>query len=124
MLQLLLAAALGLGGWYVTGWVAAGLVGAMAGWTGPLMVQAPKKRHAVTDEIEAYSQWAEQVRDLVGASGSLFEAVVLSAGNAPGRLRPRSSTWRPWPAPWGCRTRSTGSPPRCARRSPTAWCWA
>ena len=88
MLQLVLAVALGLGGWYVTGWAAAGLVGAMAGWMGPLMVRAPKKRHAVTDEIEAYSQWAEQVRDLVGASGSLFEAVVLSAGNAPARLRP------------------------------------
>ena len=88
MLQLVLAVALGLGGWWVTGWAAAGLVGAMAGWMGPLMVQAPKKRHAVTDEIEAYSQWAEQVRDLVGASGSLFEAVVLSADNAPARLRP------------------------------------
>ena len=88
MLQLVLAVALGLGGWWVTGWAAAGLVGAMAGWAGPLMFQAPRKRHAVTDEIEAYSQWAEQVRDLVGASGSLFEAVVLSADNAPERLRP------------------------------------
>ncbi len=88
MLQLVLAVALGLGGWYVTGWLAAGLVGAMAGWVGPLMVQGPKKRQALTDEIESYSQWAEQVRDLVGASGSLFEAVVLSAGNAPAKLRP------------------------------------
>ena len=88
MLQLVLAALLGLGGWYVTGWPAAGLLGAMAGYTGPLILQAPRKRQAVTDEIEAYSQWAEQVRDLVGASGSLFEAVTLSAENAPERLRP------------------------------------
>ncbi|MDE0654219.1 MAG: type II secretion system F family protein [bacterium] len=88
LLQLVLAVLLGLGGWSATGWLAAGLLGAMAGWVGPLMLQAPKKRRAVTDEIEAYSQWAEQVRDLVGASGSLFEAVTLSAGNAPEQLRP------------------------------------
>ena len=87
-LQLTLAVLLGLGGWYMTGWPAAGVLGAMAGFTGPLILQAPKKRHAVTDEIESYSQWAEQVRDLVGASGSLFEAVTLSAENAPERLRP------------------------------------
>lgn len=87
-LQLVLAVLLGLGGWYVTGWPAAGVLGAMAGFTGPLILQAPKKRQAVTDEIESYSQWAEQVRDLVGASGSLFEAVTLSAENAPERLRP------------------------------------
>ena len=87
-LQLALALALGLGGWYVTGWAAAGVLGAMAGYVGPLMLQAPQKRKAVADEIEAYSQWAEQVRDLVGASGSLFEAVTLSAENAPSRLRP------------------------------------
>ena len=88
MLQLVLAVLLGLGGWYATGWIAGGVLGAMAGWVGPLMVQAPRKRHAVTDEIEQYSQWAEQVRDLVGASGSLFEAVTLSAENAPVKLRP------------------------------------
>ncbi|MXV90603.1 MAG: hypothetical protein F4004_08005 [Acidimicrobiia bacterium] len=88
MLQVLLAVALGLGGWYVTGWAAAGLLGAAAGYVGPMMLQAPRRRQALTDEIEAYSQWAEQVRDLVGASGSLFEAVSLSAGNAPTRLRP------------------------------------
>ena len=88
MLQLVLATVLGLAGWYMTGWPVAILLGAMAGYVGPLMLQAPKKRLAATDEIEAYSQWAEQVRDLVGASGSLFEAVTLSATNAPARLRP------------------------------------
>ncbi len=88
MLQLVLAVALGLGSWYATGWAAAAVLGAMAGYVGPLMLQGPKKRRDVTDEIEAYCQWAEQVRDLVGASGSLFEAVTLSAENAPSRLRP------------------------------------
>ena len=88
MSQLVLAFLLALAGWYVTGWLAAAVLGAMAGYVGPLMVQGPKKRRDVTDEIEAYSQWAEQVRDLVGASGSLFEAVSLSAANAPARLRP------------------------------------
>ena len=86
--QLLLAFVLALGAWSTTGWLAAAVLGAMAGWVGPLMVQAPKRRRALTDEIESYSQWAEQVRDLVGASGSLFEAVTLSAENAPAELRP------------------------------------
>ena len=88
MMQLVLAFALAVGGWYVTGWPVAAVLGAMAGYVGPLMLQGPKKRRDATDEIEAYSQWAEQVRDLVGASGSLFEAVSLSAANAPSKLRP------------------------------------
>ena len=87
--QIALAAALGLGGWYITGWPVMGLLGALAGFAGPRMFSAPKKRAAITDEIEAYSQWAEQIRDLVRASGSLFEAVGLSAENAPERLRPK-----------------------------------
>ncbi len=88
LLQVVLAVAFAAGGWYVTGWPVAALLGAAAGFVGPMMIQAPKKRLAATDEIEAYSQWAEQIRDLVGASGSLFEAVSLSADNAPERLRP------------------------------------
>ncbi len=87
-MQIGLAALLGLAGWAMTGWLAAGVLGIGAGFLGPMMLQGPRKRRARTDEIESYSQWAEQVRDLVGASGSLFEAVSLSAENAPLRLRP------------------------------------
>ena len=83
-----LAAVLGFGAWYATGWVAAAVLGATAGVMGPIMWRAPRKRRAFTDEIEAYSQWTEQVRDLVAASGSLFEAVILSADQAPLQLRP------------------------------------
>ncbi len=67
----------------------AGLLGATAGVMGPVMWRAPRKRRDFTDEIEAYSQWTEQIRDLVAASGSLFEAVTLSAEQAPPRLRPK-----------------------------------
>ena len=84
-----LATVLGFGAWYATGWVAAGLIGIAAGAMGPMMWRAPRRRRDFTDEIEAYSQWTEQVRDLVSASGSLFEAVTLSAGQAPSRLRPK-----------------------------------
>ena len=87
-LTILLAAALGVGGWALTGWPIAGLLGALAGFSMPRMLRAPRKRQDITDEIEAYSQWAEQIRDLVSATGSLFEAVTLSAENAPTRLRP------------------------------------
>ena len=84
-----LAAALGFGAWYATGWPVAALIGATAGFMGPLMYRAPRQRRAFTDEIEAYSQWTEQIRDLVSASGSLFEAVTVSADQSPPRLRPK-----------------------------------
>ena len=84
-----LGAVLGFGAWYATGWLAAGLIGMAAGGMGPMMWRAPRQRREFTEEIEAYSQWTEQIRDLVSASGSLFEAVTLSAGQAPSRLRPK-----------------------------------
>ena len=84
-----LGAALGFGAWYATGWIVAGLIGITAGVMGPVMWRAPRKRREFTDEIEAYSQWTEQIRDLVAASGSLFEAVTLSADQAPSLLRPK-----------------------------------
>ena len=84
-----LGAVLGFGAWYATGWIVAGLLGLTAGVMGPVMWQAPRRRRDFTDEIEAYSQWTEQIRDLVAASGSLFEAVTLSAEQAPPRLRPK-----------------------------------
>ncbi|MCY4101807.1 MAG: type II secretion system F family protein [bacterium] len=87
-LQIALAGGFAVAGWLVTGWPVAAMLGAVAGFVGPQVMQAPRARRAVADEIEAYSQWAEQVRDLVRASGSLFEAVTLSADNAPARLRP------------------------------------
>ncbi len=87
-LQIALAGGFAVAGWFVTGWPVAAILGAVAGFVGPQVMQAPRARRGVADEIEAYSQWAEQVRDLVRASGSLFEAVTLSADNAPARLRP------------------------------------
>ena len=89
LLMVGLGAALGFGAWFATGWVVAGLLGAVAGVMGPLMWRAPRKRQDFIAEIEAYSHWTEQIRDLVAASGSLFEAVTLSANQAPPRLRPQ-----------------------------------
>ncbi len=83
-----LAVLLALGTWYATGWPVGALVGAGAGLIAPKMFAVPRQRRAVADEIEAYSQWTEQIRDLVAASGSLFEAITLSAPSSPPRLRP------------------------------------
>ena len=84
-----LGAVLAFGAWYATGWPVAALIGLTAGVMGPMMWRAPRKRRAFTDEIEAYSQWTEQIRDLVAASGSLFEAVTLTSEQAPLLLRPK-----------------------------------
>ena len=98
-----LGAVLGFGAWYATGWVVAGLIGAASGGIGPMMWRAPNRRREFIEEIESYSQWTEQVRDLVAASGSLFEAVTLSAQQAPPRLRPQV-------AQMGSITRTLGLP--------------
>ncbi len=82
-----LAVVLGFGAWYATGWLVAALIGAASGMIAPKMISVPRQRRAVADEIEAYSQWTEQIRDLVAASGSLFEAVTLSAPSSPPLLR-------------------------------------
>ena len=84
-----LGAVLAVGAWYATGWPVAALMGLTTGVMGPMMWRAPRRRRAFTDEIEAYSQWTEQIRDLVAASGSLFEAVTLTADQAPFLLRPK-----------------------------------
>ena len=84
-----LGAVLAFGAWYATRWPVAALVGLGAGVMAPMMWRTPRRRRELTDEIEAYSQWTEQLRDLVAASGSLFEAVTLSADQAPSRLRPK-----------------------------------
>lgn len=83
-----LAAMLAFGMWSATGWPVAALIGLAAGYVAPKMFAVPRRRRAVADEIEAYSQWTEQLRDLVSASGSLFEAVTLSAPTSPPMLRP------------------------------------
>lgn len=79
---------LAVGAWYATGWPVGALIGAGTGLIAPKMFAVPRRRRAVADEIEAYSQWTEQIRDLVSASGSLFEAVTLSAPSSPPMLRP------------------------------------
>ncbi len=87
ILQVMLGLALAAGAWFVTGWYAAVILALGAGWAGPKIVKAPKIRKQAIEEIEAYSQWAEQIRDLVSSSGSLYEAVTLSAENSPSLLR-------------------------------------
>lgn len=88
LLGLGLAAVLAFAMWSATGWLATVPIGAAAGFIAPKMFAVPRQRRAVADEIEAYSQWTEQIRDLVSASGSLFEAVTLSAPTSPRMLRP------------------------------------
>ena len=88
LLSAALAAALALAMWSVTGWLMTVPIGAAAGFIAPRMFSVPRQRRAVADEIEAYSQWTEQIRDLVSASGSLMEAITLSAPASPVMLRP------------------------------------
>ena len=91
LMQLVLGVALGGGGWYLTGWPVAAVLGLLAGFLGPRMLQAPKKRQAVADEIEAYSQWTEQIRDLVER-----QRFAVRGGHPLGRERPGEVAPRRW----------------------------
>jgi Flp pilus assembly protein TadB len=81
-LRLVLAAGLGLAALVVTRWPAAGLVGAGAGWAGPGLVGASRRRERVMARTEAVASWAEMLRDTL-AAGGLRESILASRRVAP-----------------------------------------
>lgn len=71
-----------------TGWPVALLLGAVAGFVAPTLIGAKRRRQAEIDKIEAIAGWAEQLRDTIGASAGLQEAIAVTARVAPREIRP------------------------------------
>jgi tight adherence protein B len=81
-LRVLLATAAGIAALAVTGWPAAGAIGAAVGWSGPGLMGASRRRHQAMARTEAVAAWAEMLRDTL-AAGGLREAILASRRVAP-----------------------------------------
>jgi len=72
---------------YATGWVGAGILASMLGWYGPQIVFGIYSRRKNLSKIESVAVWAEQLRDLVTAGGSVSGSILLSAPYSPEPIR-------------------------------------
>ncbi|MEM7339424.1 MAG: type II secretion system F family protein [Actinomycetota bacterium] len=77
--------------WMVSGWPVGALLAAVVGFVTPTLLGAKHRRADEIAKIEAIAGWAEQLRDTIGASAGLQEAIVASARVAPPRIRPMVS---------------------------------
>jgi len=87
-LRLALAAGGGIGLWLLSGWPVGIIASATAGFVAPTLVGAKQRRQAAIAKIEAIAGWAEQLRDTIGASAGLQEAITVTARVAPPEIRP------------------------------------
>ncbi|MCP3992422.1 MAG: type II secretion protein F [Actinomycetia bacterium] len=74
--------------WALSGWPVGALLAASGGFIAPTLVGAKARRQASIAKIEAIAGWAEQLRDTIGASAGLQEAIVVTARVAPPEIRP------------------------------------
>ena len=89
--RLLLRAALSLAAlvvvWLITGWPAAGVIGAVGAAAAPSLAGARARRSAAVARIEAIAAWAEQLRDVMAAAAGIQEAIVATGPLAPAPIR-------------------------------------
>lgn len=73
---------------WMTRWLAAGVLGFVLAWYGPQILLGITLRRQAIARIESVALWAEQLRDLVSAGGSVSGSILLSAPYAPAPIRP------------------------------------
>ncbi|MFM9442590.1 type II secretion system F family protein [Streptomyces acidiscabies] len=86
-----LAAAVGAGllAGAVTGWVAGGLLVAMAVWNLPHLLGSDKGEQERTARIEAVAGWTEMLRDTLAAAAGLEQTITATAPATPDAIRPQ-----------------------------------
>jgi Flp pilus assembly protein TadB len=60
----------------------------LGGVVTPTIAGAKSRRQAAIDKTEAIASWAEQLRDVIGSSAGLQEAISVTADVAPMAIRP------------------------------------
>ncbi len=75
-------------GWVISGWPAAGILGAAIGFTVPLLADARAAKAEHEAKIEALASWAEMLRDTMASHAGLRQAIVTTAEVAPRAIRP------------------------------------
>lgn len=73
----------------MTRWIGAGALAVVLGWYGPQILLGVRTRRLAIARIESVALWAEQLRDLVSAGGSVSGSILLSAPYAPEPIRPQ-----------------------------------
>ncbi len=73
--------------WFLAPWPVAVLLAALGGMAAPTIVGARKRRDATVAKTEAVAAWAEQLRDTIGSSAGLQQAIAVTARLAPTPIR-------------------------------------
>ena len=71
----------------LTGWIIAGLIVGIAGYSSPTLVGAKAARDREVDRMTALATWVEMVRDTIGAASGLTETLKATAVTAPKAVR-------------------------------------
>ncbi|MGH1505795.1 MAG: type II secretion system F family protein [Acidimicrobiales bacterium] len=72
----------------LSGWPVGIVGGAAAGAAAPSLATARRRRQETMQRVEGVAAWCEQLRDIIGASAGLQEAITASARVAPTAIRP------------------------------------
>jgi tight adherence protein B len=73
--------------WVLAPWPVAILLAALGGMATPTIVGARKRRDASVAKTEAVAAWAEQLRDTIGSSAGLQQAIAVTSRLAPTQIR-------------------------------------
>jgi Flp pilus assembly protein TadB len=84
--QLAIAAAVGVAGGVVTGWVVGAVLTGVAAWSLPRLMARDKHQARQLARIEAVAGWAEMMRDTLAAAAGLEQAILASAPVAPAAI--------------------------------------
>lgn len=71
-----------------TGWVAAAVGTAVAGWFVPSLARAGGRRHTDIARVEAIATWTEQLRDTMAAGQGIGETIASTVPTAPAAIQP------------------------------------
>ncbi len=73
--------------WILSRWPVGVVLAACGGLTAPTLAGAKRRRLAAIAKTEAIASWAEQLRDIIGTSSGLQEAISASSRVAPAVIR-------------------------------------
>ena len=72
---------------WATGWLVAGAIAGIAGFTSPKVLGAKSNREREIDRMTALATWVEMVRDTISAASGLIETLKATAVSAPVPVR-------------------------------------
>lgn len=86
-LRIMLAVVGAIGMGTLAPWPVAIVLTSAGGFSLPTLLGSQKRRHAAVAKTEAVATWAEQLRDTIGSSAGLQEAITVTARVAPKEIR-------------------------------------